>query len=104
MKSNQYPFTVLVERDEEGYLVATIPGLRGCHTQAKSLDVLMRRVREAILFLPARRSAESKAAVRRDPAGAGTLMPRRKRVTGKELIKALGLLGFEVIRPIPPSL
>ncbi len=41
-------FTVLIERDEEGYLVATVPGLRGCHTQAKSLDTLMRRVREVI--------------------------------------------------------
>jgi predicted RNase H-like HicB family nuclease len=50
MKSNQSPLTVLVERDELGYLVATVPELRGCHTQAKSLDVLMRRVREAILL------------------------------------------------------
>jgi predicted RNase H-like HicB family nuclease len=41
-------FTVVIERDEEGYLVATVPGLRGCHTQAKSLDTLMRRVREVI--------------------------------------------------------
>lgn len=42
------PFTVLVEQDEEGYYVATVPELRGCHTQAKSLDVLMRRVEEVI--------------------------------------------------------
>ena len=41
-------FTVLIERDEEGYLVATVPALRGCHTQAKSLDTLMKRVREVI--------------------------------------------------------
>lgn len=41
-------FTVVIERDEEGYLVATVPGLRGCHTQAKSLDTLMKRVREVI--------------------------------------------------------
>ena len=41
-------FTVLIEQDEEGYLVATVPGLRGCHTQAKSLDTLMKRVREVI--------------------------------------------------------
>lgn len=41
-------FTVVIERDEDGYLVATVPSLRGCHTQAKSLDTLMRRVREAI--------------------------------------------------------
>jgi predicted RNase H-like HicB family nuclease len=47
-KPKNDPFIVLVERDEAGYLVATVPALRGCHTQARSLDVLMRRVREAI--------------------------------------------------------
>jgi predicted RNase H-like HicB family nuclease len=41
-------FTVLIERDEEGYYVATVPALRGCHTQAKKLDTLMKRVREVI--------------------------------------------------------
>jgi predicted RNase H-like HicB family nuclease len=41
-------FTVVIEKDEEGYLVATVPTLRGCHTQAKSLDTLMKRVREVI--------------------------------------------------------
>jgi predicted RNase H-like HicB family nuclease len=41
-------FNVIIERDEEGYYVATVPELRGCHTQAKSLDTLMKRVREAI--------------------------------------------------------
>ena len=48
MSKRSDPFTVLVEQDEEGYFVATVPELRGCHTQAKSLDVLMRRVQEAI--------------------------------------------------------
>ena len=41
-------FTVVIERDEEGYLVATVPALRGCHTQAKTLDTLMKRVHEVI--------------------------------------------------------
>ena len=41
-------FNVLIERDAEGFFVATVPALRGCHTQAKSLDKLMERVREAI--------------------------------------------------------
>jgi predicted RNase H-like HicB family nuclease len=41
-------FTVLIEQDEEGYLVATVPALHACHTQAKSLDTLMKRVREVI--------------------------------------------------------
>lgn len=43
-------FTVLIEQDEEGYYVATVPALRGCHTQAKRLDTLMKRVREVIAF------------------------------------------------------
>lgn len=41
-------FTVLIERDEDGYYVATVPALRGCHTQAKNLDTLMKRVREVV--------------------------------------------------------
>ena len=41
-------FNVIIEKDEDGYFVASVPALRGCHTQAKSLDVLMKRVKEAI--------------------------------------------------------
>jgi predicted RNase H-like HicB family nuclease len=41
-------FSVVIERDEEGYFVASVPSLPGCHTQARSLDELMDRVREAI--------------------------------------------------------
>jgi len=41
-------FNVIIEQDAEGYYVATVPELRGCHTQARSLDTLMERVREAI--------------------------------------------------------
>ncbi len=40
--------SVIIEKDEDGYFVASVPGLRGCHTQAKSLDMLMKRIREAI--------------------------------------------------------
>jgi predicted RNase H-like HicB family nuclease len=45
---NKRKFTVLIEQDEDGYYVATVPALRGCHTQAKNLDILMKRIREAI--------------------------------------------------------
>jgi predicted RNase H-like HicB family nuclease len=41
-------FSVVIERDEEGYYVASVPAFPGCHTQARSLDELMDRVREAI--------------------------------------------------------
>ena len=44
----QREFSVVIERDSEGYYVASVPALRGCHTQAKSLDQVMERIREAI--------------------------------------------------------
>lgn len=43
-------FTVIIEQDEEGYFIAEVPELKGCHTQAKSLDKLMERIKEAILL------------------------------------------------------
>jgi len=48
MKRKVQDFNVIIERDEDGWLVASVPQLRGCHTQAKTLDKLMLRVREAI--------------------------------------------------------
>jgi predicted RNase H-like HicB family nuclease len=41
-------FSVVVEKDEGGYYVASVPELPGCHTQAKSLDLVMERIKEAI--------------------------------------------------------
>ena len=41
-------FSVVVRKDEDDYYVATVPELPGCHTQAKSLDDLMSRIKEAI--------------------------------------------------------
>ena len=41
-------FDVVIERDEEGMYVASVPQLPGCHTDATSLDDLMVEIREAI--------------------------------------------------------
>lgn len=41
-------FDVVIERDSEGYYVASVPALPECHTQARSIDELMERVKEAI--------------------------------------------------------
>ena len=44
----QRQFDVVIERDEEGFHVASVPQLLGCHTQARSLNEVMERVREAV--------------------------------------------------------
>ncbi|NLL89816.1 MAG: type II toxin-antitoxin system HicB family antitoxin [Dehalococcoidales bacterium] len=41
-------FTVIIERDEDGYFIGTVPQLKGCHTQAQSLDELMERMKEVV--------------------------------------------------------
>jgi predicted RNase H-like HicB family nuclease len=48
MKSKARTFSLVIEKDRDGYFVASVPELRGCHTQAKSLDILLERAREAI--------------------------------------------------------
>ena len=47
-RNRKREFSVIVERDEEGYYVASVPDLAGCHTQARSLDKLIERIREGI--------------------------------------------------------
>ena len=41
-------YTIVIEKDEDGYYVGSVPALPGCHTQAKSIDQLLERLREAI--------------------------------------------------------
>ena len=41
-------FTIIIEQDEDGIYVASVPELEGCHTQAKTLDELRGRIKEAI--------------------------------------------------------
>ncbi len=40
--------TVIIEQDEDGIYVASVPELPGCHTQAETLDELNSRIKEAI--------------------------------------------------------
>lgn len=41
-------YSVIIEKDEDGFLVADVPELEGCHTQAKTMDKLIKRVKEVI--------------------------------------------------------
>jgi predicted RNase H-like HicB family nuclease len=43
-----YNFSVLIEKDEDEYYVATVPALKSCYTQAKTLDDLYPRIKEVI--------------------------------------------------------
>ena len=38
----------MIEKDEDGYYIASVIELPGCHTQAKSLDGLVTRIKETI--------------------------------------------------------
>jgi predicted RNase H-like HicB family nuclease len=44
----KHRFTVLIERDEDDYLVATVPALKSCYTQAKTMEELIPRIKEVI--------------------------------------------------------
>ena len=55
-------FNIVIEQDEDGYYIASVPELPGCHTQAKSLDELNKRVIEAIeLYLEVDKERINKA-------------------------------------------
>lgn len=41
-------YTAIIEKDEDGWLISDVVELPGCHTQAKSMDELLVRTKEAI--------------------------------------------------------
>ena len=41
-------FDVVIERDAEGYYLASVPQIPTCHTEARSLDEVTERIRKAI--------------------------------------------------------
>lgn len=47
-KGKRVTFNVLIEKDEDGYYIATVPALKSCYTQAKTLEDLYPRIKEVI--------------------------------------------------------
>ena len=45
-----YPFQVIIEQDEDGYYVADVPALMGCHTQGKTFEEAIDNIREVIVM------------------------------------------------------
>ena len=83
-------FDVILERDEEGFYVASVPQIPGCHTQVQSLDELTARIREAIgLCLEVEEVSETKIGVHRHSADHDCSMNRKPRITGSEILTAL---------------
>lgn len=41
-------YTIVIEKDEANWLVSEVVELPGCHTQAKTMDELLQRTKEAI--------------------------------------------------------
>jgi predicted RNase H-like HicB family nuclease len=39
---------VVIERDEDGFLVGEVPQLRACYAQGRTVDELMNNIREVI--------------------------------------------------------
>ncbi|MCX6095355.1 MAG: type II toxin-antitoxin system HicB family antitoxin [Candidatus Bipolaricaulota bacterium] len=54
-------YNVIIEQDSEGTYVASVPALRGCHTQGKSLDEVMERIREAIALCLEEKGSDGEA-------------------------------------------
>ena len=46
VKINEY--TIVIERGESGYLIGSVVELPGCHTQGKTIESLLKNVKEAI--------------------------------------------------------
>ena len=48
MVSNNLSFTILIEQDEDGIYVASVPEIQGCSTQGKTIAQVLERIKEAI--------------------------------------------------------
>lgn len=70
-----HEFSVLIERDEEGYYVGSVPALVGCYTQARSLDELVERIQEAI-------------ALRLEEEGSSSVSPPTLEFVGVQRVRA----------------
>ena len=45
---SKYSFTVVIEKDEDGMLVAEVPEFKGCYTQGKTMEEVLKNIKEVI--------------------------------------------------------
>ena len=54
-----FKFTVVVEKDEDGLYVASVPLLQGCYTQGETYEEALDNIKDAVkLHIEARRDLE----------------------------------------------
>ena len=50
MIRKEQEFFVVIERDEDGLYVGEVPQLQACYSQGKTLDELMKNIKEVIVL------------------------------------------------------
>jgi len=84
-------FDVVVERDADGFYVASVPALQGCHTQARTRITLMKRLREAIALALAAEKLNFASVKRARRALSEIKAGKGRRTSAGKLITKLGL-------------
>ena len=51
MQKKIYNFTVVIEKDEDGFYIVECPVLEGCYAQGKTLDEALKNIREVIQLI-----------------------------------------------------
>jgi len=89
-------YTVVIEKDEDGWYISDVIGLPGCHTQGKTIDQLIERTKEAI---KAYLESEEEPEIEQEFIGIQQVevwfLAKLPRLTGKELGKIVEKLGFK---------
>ena len=88
-------YTVVIEKDEDGWYISEVVGLPGCHTQGKTIDQLMERTKEAIrAYLKSSEEPEISGKFIGIQQLEVQFLAKLPKLTGKELAKAAIKLGF----------
>ena len=69
--SKKLQFKVIIEQDEDGIYVASVPELQGCYTQERTLEQVRKRIEEVIELI-----LESDKNIREEKLRSPTSTPR----------------------------
>ena len=90
-----FEYVVIIEEDEDGWLVASCPALRGCHTQAKTMNVLLERIKKAIALCIKAKEPRQTSQVRGAPGNQGRRLSRLTPLKTIQIIRILAGLDLK---------